>query len=394
TTDDVLVTVNLTGGTFESAVGPLNLDSACSSGASLSAGGAAGSASATFLISGIDGCDGAAAAIGAALGFALPIDIDGNQTLNIEIDIVTDSGNTPVDGGTANVDALTIAPAFSASFAPQVPNPVATLGSAFTLLDPFAPFVFDDLGVIDIDCDTSLSIDLGGTPIDCTDAGQIDAIVVTLSGDLTDAFDSAAASNFLFVNGVVAAGGQSADYDVTGFVGPSGAAGNSIDLVPDGGTINPSTFDATVLFDLDPAVFASDPSFSGPLAPITREGSDVLFAWTPGSAVAASNGSSNVFRLGNLTATDARVFVEVLNNSDATFVNPGLVQLADLPGTGESVYTSEMLTTMIGDDWGRGDLRFTVEILEEVLTARRFVRDQTGALTELGAGDVAEQLDG
>ena len=391
TTDDVLVTVNLTNGEFESPVGPLNLDSACSSGASLSSDGGAGDTTATFLISGIDGCDFTSSppTPGAALGFALPIEVDGAGALGIEIEIVTDSGQTPVDGGSASIGALNIAPAFSVDIDPQDPNAVASLGST----PIYTGFVgTDDLGDIDIDCDTNLFVDLAATPIDCTDATQIDGVVITVFGDFSSAFDSASASDYSTVDGVVAANEQSAEYDITGIIGAAGID-NDIDLDPDGGVINPSTYTATVDIDLVQPLFASDVSVSGDLGPITREGTEVVFAWTPGTAVAAANGSSNVLRLGNLTANAGRVFVEVLNNSDATFVNPGIVQLADLPATGERVYTSESLTTAIGDDWGRGDVRFTIELLEDTVTARRFVRDQTGALTELGAGNVDEQLD-
>ena len=396
TTDDVLVTVTLTGGEFDAAVGNANLEAGCATSGSLSTGGGAGTTSVTFLVSGLDNCDGAAAGFNNALGFALPIDLDGTSDLTVEVAIVTDSALTPVDQSPESLTVVDIAPAYTLTVAPAGNNPEADLDVTpiYTQFNPASNT--EAIGAVELACDTTRDIDLGGTAVDCT--ADVAGLDVTIDGDFV-AYTLAGPGD-VSIGGVsassIAANEQSADVDISGLVAASTGTGpETISLTVDTvDAINPSTYAATITLDLV-AGFVDPAPVSGAIDPVDREGTEVVFAWTPGTAVATANGSANVFRLGNMSDADARVFVEVLNNSDAAFVNPGIIQNpADLPARGELVFTSDTLTTLIGDDWGRGDVRFSVELAETDATARRFVRDQTGALTELGAGTVAEDLDG
>ena len=399
TTDDVLVTVNLSGGVFAAAVGNNNLEAQCATSGSLSEGGVAGTGSATFLVSGLDTCDGSPAGPGApdvgALGFALPITLDGTSDLTVEIAIETDSNGTPVDQSPESLAVVDIAPAYTLTVAPAGNDPLADLDVVpiYTQFNPAS--TTEAIGVVELACDTTRDVDLVGTAVDCT--ADVAGLDVTIDGDLVA---YTLATGDVEVGGVsassIAANEQSADVDISALVAaPTGTGAQNIDLTVDGvDPINPSTYSATIALDLV-AGFVDPAPVTAAIDPVDREGTEVVFAWTPGTAVATANGSANVFRLGNMSDAPARVFVEVLNNSDAAFVTPGIIQNpTDLPARGELVFTSDTLTTLIADDWGRGDVRFSIELAETDATARRFVRDQTGALTELGAGTVAEDLDG
>ena len=412
TTDDVLVTVTLTNGVFESAVGPLNLESTCSSGASLSSDGGIGDTTATFLISGIDGCDGAAAAPGAALGFALPIDIAGNDTLNIEIEIVTDSGLTPVDGGSADLDAVNIDNAFdmfvtleSAAAGPIIADldivsgPYTGFELAYGCNGGGTDYTCTDRA--DFTCDTSLSIDLAGTLIDCTDPTQLVNATWTATGDMT-AFDEVVFNQGFPPECPIAMDEQSATCDLDTDYGflmtPAGIVGGGQEFpvfLPDGtSAIEASNYVFTGAVELG-AMFSGDLSF-GPfdLTPIVREGTIVDVAWVADRDTAIANGTTNMIRISNLNGAEARVFAQPQNATNPAYVDPGLVLIGAVPANGELMYDSDTLTTAIGAEWGRADITFTIEGREENLTLRHMTRDGRGADAELGVGDVADDLDG
>ena len=414
TTDDVLVTVNLTNGEFESPVGPLNLDSACSSGASLSSDGGAGDTTATFLISGIDGCDFTSSppTPGAALGFALPIEVDGAGALGIEIEIVTDSGQTPVDGGSASIGALNIAPAFdmfvtleSAAAGPIIADldsasgPYIGFESGYGCAGGGTSYTCTDRA--DFTCNTNLSIDLAGTPIDCTDPAQLVDATWTATGDMT-AFDEVVFNQASPPECPIAMDEQSATCDLDTDYGflmtPAGIFGGGQEFpvfFPDGtSAIEASAYVFTGAVELG-AMFSGDLSF-GPfdLTPIVREGTIVDVAWVADRDTAIANGTTNMIRISNLNGAEARVFAQPQNATNPAYVDPGLVLIGAVPANGELMYDSDTLTTAIGAEWGRADITFTIEGREENLTLRHMTRDGRGADAELGVGDVADDLDG
>ncbi|MBO6764128.1 hypothetical protein [Maricaulis sp.] len=400
TTDDVLLTVTLTNGTFDQAVTLANIDATCASGASVSTGGAAGSSSVTFLVSGIDGCDGPGTgpsagsfASGDDIGFSLPIDLTGAGDLGISTNMVTDSGSTPVDGGTATLGFVTLVDAYSVSI---VANPTDTIAD----LDANPIYTqFDGaggnglIGTVELDCNVGVDINLNGTAVNCTT--DVDGITATLSGDVS-AYPGA---------GDVLIAGQAgtnnvAEDESTADLGPAVGAGGfgPSNIVLDDNladdVINPSDYSLAVSVDLG-AAFIDEADVTGTLASVVREGTTVVVPWFASSAVAAANGSNNVFRISNISNADARVFVEVLTASDGTFVDPGIVETGSpLSASGEMVMTSGTITTLLADDPGRADLRITIEQTEDNLTFRRFVTAPDGSLTEMTVGTVDQDLDG
>ena len=410
TTDDVLVEVVLTNGTFAANVTNANFDATCATSASVSSGGAAGTNSVTLLVSGFETCDGKGALAAGTFtsaqpgdfGFSIPVTYSGGGDVTIDVNVETDSGNTPVDGGNASVVAIDSVNAFTLAVAAAGTDPVADLDAAngiYTDFDGVPAGSTLAIGGFNVVCDTTANINLTGTAVDCSGA-QVDGLDLALTGS-TLGFDdgngiqlfdnvAAAAGNFTIVDAT------SSTFDAAAELGGAGLAGvYTVEVTSDqDDAILRSDYSLEVTLDLDDTIFTSDPSLSGDIDPIVREGSNVIAAWTSGGAVATANNSQHVFRFGNLSNADARVFVEVLTASDGTFVNPGLVQLSDIPAGGELVLTSGTLTTALTDDWGRGDLQFTIEATGDQVTARRFVTAPNGSLTELGLGNVDEDLDG
>ncbi|MEP3071953.1 hypothetical protein [Maricaulis sp.] len=398
TTDDVLLTVTLTNGTFDQAITVANIDASCASSASVSTGGTAGSSTVTFLVSGIDGCDdvltsGGSFASGDDIGFSLPIDLTGAGDLGVSTNIITDSGSTPVDGGTATLGFVSLDDAFSVSI---VANPTDTIAD----LDANPIYTqFDGaggnglIGTVELDCNVGIDVDLNGNAVDCTN--DVDDITATLSGDVS-AFDGAGEVAIAGQNGV----NNVADDESTADLGPALGAGGFgpsnivLDDAAADDVINPSDYTLAVSVDLG-AAFIDEADVTGTLASVVREGTTVVVPWFASSAIAAANGSTNVFRISNISAADARVFVEVLTASDGTFVDPGITETASpLAAGGEMVMTSGSITTLLADDPGRADLRITIEQTEDNLTFRRFVTAPDGSLTEMTVGTIDQDLDG
>ncbi|GLK52671.1 hypothetical protein GCM10017621_21790 [Maricaulis virginensis] len=391
TTDDVLLTVTLTNGTFDQAVTVANIDAACASGASVSTGGAAGSSSVVFLVSGIDGCDGSAAGFltGDDFGFSLPIDLTGAGDLGISTNMVTDSGSTPVDGGTATLGFVSLDDAYDVNILASGTDSIADLDAnpIYTSFDGAGGNGI--IGTLELDCNTAIDIDLNGTAVDCNT--DINAITATLSGDVSAFTAGVDVATVIGTNNVAE---DESTADLSGLLASAGFGPTNIELNEDGDVINPSDYTLSVSVDLV-AGFIDESAFNGTLDSVVREGTTVVVPWFASAAIAAANNSTNVFRISNISSADARVFVEVLTASDGTFVDPGIVETGSpLSANGEMVMTSGTITTLLADDPGRADLRITIEQTEDNLTFRRFVTAPDGSLTEMTVGTVDQDLDG
>lgn len=394
TTDDVLLTVTLTNGTFDQAVTVANIDATCASSASVSTGGTVGSSTVTFLVSGIDGCDdvltsGGTFASGDDIGFSLPIDLTGAGDLGISTNIITDSGSTPVDGGTATLAFVSLDDAYDVNILASGTDSIADLDAnpIYTSFDGAGGNGI--IGTLELDCNTAIDIDLNGTAVDCNN--DIDAITATLSGDVS-AFT--AGVDIAGVTGTNNVAEDESTGDLSGLLASAGFGPTNIELNEDGDVINPSDYTLSVSVDLG-AAFVDESAFTGTLDSVVREGTTVVVPWFASAAIAAANNSTNVFRISNISSADARVFVEVLTASDGTFVDPGIVETGSpLSANGEMVMTSGTITTLLADDPGRADLRITIEQTEDNLTFRRFVTAPDGSLTEMTVGTVDQDLDG
>ena len=420
TTDDVLITISLANAEFDAdlTVGAGNAldftNCATAPVVSISSGGDEGDSEVVLLVSGFDGCDNSTTATSLdndEPAFRIPFVATGGD-IDASVNVVTDSGGTPVDGGTP---ASKFDDAANAAFLGPILDSVdafdLSIAAAETLVatlqsDPIytrflvgaAVAVADDMGDVDLVCDTTALVDLADSTAtaDCTN--DVDGFAADAAGDFAPFDNGTGATGAVTIGG--AAGTLNADldeatFDISGAIGAATGVNNldltlGVNTTPDPDpTIQEGAYD--VEFALNLAAGLNDETLDVTIGQIVREGTSVELPWVPSGALAAANGSSNVIRFANTSDVDARVFAEVEAASDASFVNPGLVQLPDLPAGGEAVYTSDSLTAEIGDEWGRGDVNFVFELLSGDLSARRFVTDSNGSLTELGG---AERNDG
>jgi hypothetical protein len=410
TTDDVLLTITLQNATFDGNVTAANFGSACAGALGVSSGGLNNSSSVTLLISGIDGCTAVAPVANAShISAFLPITWDGQGDLDISTTLVTDSGNTPVDGGSASTStgAATagadnfgeLVNAYQMTFAADAVSTTADLDATpiYTAFQGGAGFDAV-LGTVALACDTTAVIgDL--SPVACNGAQVVDTDVV-ITGDMIPytnaAFLAGQTGNVTvggLTTGVIAADQGSIAVDIDALIaGANGFAPalGSIALVADGDdAISRGGYSISGTLNLG-AGLVDEAYGPAALQSVDREGSSIEFPWVAGAAVASNNGSTNFFRIANQSNQDARLFVEVLTSTDAAFVNPGTIQLNNVPAGGEVIYTSDTLTTELGSDFGRGDVLFTVEALSGDVSARRLVLDANGSLTEVGGREIGQ----
>lgn len=394
TTDDVLLTLTLTNGTFDGDLVSADFEFTCATSLGISTGGQDGDTAVTLLISGIDACDAQVAADDAQISGLLPVTWDGAGPLSMASNLRTDSGGTPVDGGTDSATFGDLVDAYQVEILADTVSTTADLDATPIYTAFQGGGGFDDvLGTLELVCDNTALIAVGDT-VDCTtDIADLEAVITGSFVAFSNTGGATGDTDIGGVSGTIAGDNASATFDLTASATGGAATGfgaDDVTMTPDGDDAIPrSAYTISGTIDFVPALV--DETFgSANLQSIDREGSAFEFPWVPGDALVAANGSTNVVRISNQSSADARLFVDVLTQSDATFTNPGTVQLTDIPAGGEVVYTSGTLTTAIGDDWGRGDLLFTVEALSGDVTARRFVTDSNGSLTELGGAEIGQ----
>jgi len=395
TTDDVLLTLTLTNATFNTAFTIADVDASCASGASIVSGGATGDSTVTLLVSGLDGCDSsngdAAFDTGAEFGFFPDVSPTGAGSVAVSTNIVTDSGGTPVDGGTASnapFQMITLQDAFSVVFTPDATAPIADLdvNPIYTEFQGGSP---ETLGTINIVCDTGVDIDFASTAVDCTQPTQLAGVDLEIVGDFTGLTGGVTVGTTALT---LATGELSGTLDLEPQADDNNTGSGALNVAvtaDNTDALQRSTYQATVTIDLGPA-FIDEAPFTGALSNITREGTQVIFPWFASQELVDAGGARNVARLANLSDDDARVFVQILSSSNSAFVGAGPVQVADLEAGGELVLRSSDVSTAIGSDFERGELEITVEATPENVTAKRLVQDADGRLTELNAGTVQQ----
>jgi len=396
TTDDVLLTLTLTNATFNTAFTIADVDAACASGASIVSGGGVGASEVVLLVSGLDGCDNsngdANFDTAAEFGFFPDVSPTGAGSVSVSTNIETDSGGTPVDGGEASnapFTMITLQDAFSVTFTPDLTDPVADLdvNPIYTEFDAVGSP--EDLGDIEVVCDTGVDVDFAGTAVDCTDATQLAGADLEIVGDFTGLTGGVVIGATPLV---LAIGEQSGTLDIEPQAddNATGSGALAVAVTADGAdAMQRSNYQATVTLDLGPAFIDEDP-FTGALSDITREGTQVIFPWFASQTLVNAGAARNVARLSNLSDDDARVFVEILASSNPAFVGAGPVQVADLPAGGELGLRSNEVEAAIGSDFARGDLEVTIEATPENVTAKRLVQDADGRLSELNPGNVEQ----
>jgi len=372
-----VLTFTLTGGhTFGTAVTPGAIVSGgtCSPTTTVSTGGLATDSTVSFLISNLGGCNN-----GNPILAALPAQLANttsnlgvNTTFKTELGTGIDGGSAPYsNGGTPSVNAVV---AFAKAFKVTV-TPDTTLTAA-TLANGFKSLTDGTLGTVQVAADTNVLVGINAT----TKVAQTD---ITKADYKFVGAQSTTAVQLTF-NG--------SDVPVTGLVSiasPVPAGALPVGTKTGGSAIPASTYTVAVDLTLN-AAFAAQPTY-GPsaLESITRQGSTYLIPWVSSGTLANATGNSTVIRISNISgAVAGAVSAELLTSSTGVAPSAALVPLAgSITKGGEVVITGASLQTAIGADFGRGDIRLTVESLPAGLIARRFIQNvANGSLTEVSLG--------
>ncbi len=364
-----ILTFQLQGGhTFGTAVTPgaIVANAGCAPTTTISTGGLATDSSVSFLISGLGGCTNAVPIL-----VALPTQL-ANQTsaLNVATTFKTELG-TSIDGGAATLsNVVKFAPAFSVTTKADAVTTAATLASGFKALTADVT-----LGTVVV-------------AVAANSKGINDVTKVAVAGDVTKA-------DFKFVGNqttkTITLKYDATAVPTTGLLAVAAPVGNPgvITAVAGGDPIPASTY--TVATDLTLAAdYKVQPTY-GPssLQSVTREGSTYLLPWVASGTLAVASGNATVVRISNIgTATTGAVSAELLNSSTGVAPSTALVPLsAGITKNGELIITGQSLQTAIGADFGRGDVRITVEAQPQTLITRRFIQNvANGSLTEVSLG--------
>lgn len=389
---NVLLTVNVAGGTFDAGVtgGNITADPAtCPTfTATISSGGAAGSASVTYIISNSSaGCS--------SFDLDLPILPTGASDVTVSSTLRTEAG-TPIDGLTDTLQIIDRVNAFNLVVDSAIGG--GALGDTYATLTETPVYTeffvgagghgagetasLAQLGTIEIEVDTTAYRNL-----------QLDNVAV---GDLTQA-DVVVTGNYnAFPDADVQLAGVAAD-DVTASVATfEDREGDLVNTTApftveaDGVTaIAASNYSAQVSYVLNNTFYTQEGPFTNALERIGRDGTNVVFPWLNDNTVSSSSGTTNRIRMGNVgSEATGPVYAEVLNSSTGVST-PSPVQIAaSIPAGGELRLTTAQLTTALGA-FGRGDVRISVEAPATDITARRYLQTANGGITELSSGTVA-----
>lgn len=377
-----VLTFSLTGGhTFGTAVTPgaIVAGGTCAPTTTISTGGLATDSTVTFLISGLGGCDN-----GNPILAALPAALANNtSSLGVNTTFKTELG-TAIDGGSASYSdgsaskanaVVAFAKAFKVTVVADTTTSAATLGNGFKSLTEGV------LGTVAVSATTTAfaGIQAGAANVSQADITKADYKFVGAQ--------SATAASLTF-NAVAV--------PVTGLVSIATPAAGALVVaaVPVTPTASAAPIPAsayTVAVDLTlAAAYAVQPTFGpGALQSITREGSTYLIPWVSSGTLSVASGNSTVIRISNIgSAATGAVSAELLTSSAGVAASTALVPLqAAITKGGEAIITGQSLQTAIGADFGRGDVRITVEALPGGLVARRFIQNvANGSLTEVSLG--------
>jgi hypothetical protein len=367
---NVIVKATIAGATFDDVVsgGALDFGTECTGSpaatASISSGGAAGGTTVAWVVSNLNSC-----APGERVFVTLPIDLDlGGAGVSVTFGVETESGGTPVDGGPATVsNFLVAAPAYSGkltSGATATANVSEVTGAYKKFMGAATTAT---LGSVLISADTAVAIDLSGTVAFAATANY-DKASVSIAGDF-NAFLETSPTDDVLLGGTVAAT-KTAGAATFSFTEPSGifGAAQNLQLVTDGDTAIPaSAYAATVTPTLDLALSSTGLSvspFSGNVGNVVRNGTSVRLPWVASASQAAASGTgaTNFIRVTNRTAAAfGPITATVLASNQAASVSKTATLAPSLASGGELVVSSGTLETLLGTNYGRGDIEVSVE---------------------------------
>ena len=387
---NAVLKISLDGGaTFGAAVtsAAISGTGGCAPTVTPSAGGGKDDSSVTFLVSTLNGCkgavvDGAGVVVTPAspVLIDIPVKLNGTGNVNVSTDLRTEAG-TAIDGATATtfkaatssaaaVNLFSFAPAFALKVTPATVDVLAELPDFDTLAT-------SSLGKAEIKTASGTYTGIG-TGSALVTAGDISSIKYTVKGSISTVdvnyTGAVATPGKVGASGVVVANGPGAvNFDATVIAGKAAVA---------------STY--TVAADVVlGAGFTSQPTYTAQsLSSIVREGASYMVPWVASGTLATTSTSNTVVRIANIGAKTGPVSLELVTSSKGVTTSSSLVPVAtSIAAGGEVVLTSAQIQTLVGADFGRGDIRLTVEAEPENLIVRRFVQSTVnGALSEVSLG--------
>ena len=390
---NAILKISLDGGaTFGTAVTSAAIGGAggCAPTVTPSAGGGKDDSSVTFLVSTLQDCKGAVVAPAAAaqpITITIPVKLNGTANVNVSTDLRTEAG-TPIDGATAStfkpaaggapaVNLFSFAPAFALKVTPAAADVKA-------LLPDFKVLSGSALGTAKIEVTPGTFTGIGASSAPVT-AADVTSVKYTVKGSQTTVDLSAKV------------GGGAVAPIPTGIVTGTGA--DTVDFtvaVQAGKAAVASTYTVAAETTLA-AAFTPQPAYAAQsLRSIVRDGASYMVPWVASGTLATTSTSNTVIRIANVGAKTGPVSLELLTSSAGTPVSTSLIPVAaSIAKGGEVVLTSQAIQDLVGANFGRGDIRLTVEAQASDLIVRRFVQSTVnGALSEvsLGRGQLSGSL--
>lgn len=384
----------------------------------LSSGGASGGNTVKYLISSSGGtCN--------VVNIDLPLTPAAGSGVTVTSTLTTEAGS-PIDPDSSNVAPLapnqeslavvTRPSAFNASISGALgAGPAGALTDTFatlTVLPVYTTFkvggnghaapettTVAQLGTVEIFADTTAFRDLAKNPVATAD---VTGSTVVVTGSFT-AFDGLGGSALLagiaptpaltsssttatytgapLTTALVSAGTGSAAVSPEAYIVTRETAATPIPT---------SAYTVALSYTLDPAFYIASETASGSFETIGRDGTNVVVPWVNSSSIEATNGTTNIIRLGNVGGTVAGpVYVQVLNSTLTAGVNTAPVLVyPNIAAGGERLLRTSDLTAAIGE-FGRGDVQISVEAPANTITARRYATLANGSTTEVANGTVA-----
>jgi hypothetical protein len=374
-TGNTIVTMTVSGAKFDSAVTGAAVDfTACTKAtpnatATLSSGGAEGAVEVKWVFSDLNDCG-----PGEAFVITLPLDLDlGGAGVSVSVGIATEGSNTPVDGGTATVSNFitTSAAAFSTKIN-EGDDATADVAS----VAPFTSFTGPSnstgvLGDVQLKADTTVAVDISGTQV-FAKATDYDTATVTLAGDLS-AFQDGTDSVELDNTAASALTASSATFDAEegGDFGGVFTGATDFDLNTDADTPIPASgYTVAVSSTLDAGLTGAG-NLSAPasasataISSIVRNGSYARLPWVVSNsqATASGTGAVNYVRVTNPTANAyGKVTATVIASNNVGTVGDTVTLAESVAPGGELLVNSGSLETLLGSNFGRGDIELAVE---------------------------------
>ncbi len=374
---NVIVNASISGATFDAALTGLSLDFAdCTAGATavISTGGAEGSTSVSWVVSNLDKCLTTDVVV-----VTLPLDLDlVGAPVSVTLGVVTESGSTPVDGGPQTVSSFitTTTPAYSASIKAAAASTVTANVSEVTgaykkfVATTVPSIIKADLGSVQLKADTAVAIDISGTLTKAIIGDYLTASIVA-TGDLTafqEVVDPVSLDGTIATSKTTTAATFAAVEGGAFGTAFTGAAVFAVETDADT-AIPASTYTIAVTPTLEAALtgagnLAVSSTAATAVSNIARNGTSVKLPWVVSATQAGASGTGavNFIRVTNRTAVAfGPITATVLASNNAGSLAKTAQLAPSLAAGSELLVNSGSLETLLGSNFGRGDIEVTVE---------------------------------